>query len=53
MGVRSAFHLDGEGYDLEGSAEISIVPKSLLVMAPKAYAESFAGVETETSATLS
>jgi len=49
----AAFHLDGEGYDLDGSAEISIVPKSLLVMAPKAYAESFAVVETETSATLS
>ncbi len=34
----AAFHLDGEGYDLEGSAEFSIVPKSLWVMAPPATA---------------
>lgn len=49
----AAFHLDGEGYDLNGSATIRIVPKSLLVMAPKTYAESFARVEAEATAALS
>ncbi len=46
----AAFHLDGEGYDLDGPAEIRIVPKSLLVMAPGSYPESLAGAEAESAA---
>ncbi len=48
----AAFHLDGEGYDLNGPAQISIVPKSLMVMAPKAFASRFESTVTEHSSTL-
>lgn len=48
----AAFHLDGEGYDLEEPAEVSIVPKSLRVMCPKSYAEAFAREELEAAAAI-
>lgn len=47
----AAFHLDGEGYDLSGIADIRIVPKSLLVMAPRAYAQNF--LQTKTAPAIS
>lgn len=37
--TKTCYHIDGEGFDLNGEARFSILPNSLRVMVPKAYGE--------------
>ena len=42
---KTAVHVDGEGFGLDGEVVYSILPNSLKVMCPKAYAEVLAGLD--------
>ena len=36
---KTAVHIDGEGFELEGKVKYTILPNSLRVICPKAYVE--------------